>query len=61
MSDEKGEDELLACQLESKEKEDGMVTIAVTIDEELFRRINASGRFGEDMTTQPTSKLALNK
>ena len=38
---------MLACQLKSEEKEDGMVTIAVTIDEELLRRVDASVHMGE--------------
>ena len=33
---------MLACQLESEEKEEKMVTIAVTIDQELLNRIEAS-------------------
>ena len=59
LSDDKEGGEMVACQLESEEKEDGLVTIAVTIDMELLRRIDASGGFGEDMTTQPKSKLAI--
>ena len=57
LSDEKEEGEMVACQLESEEKkkENKMVTVAVTIDEELLRMVEASVRFGEDMTTQPTS------
>ena len=36
---------MLACQLESEEKEEETktATIAVTIDEELLRRVEASG------------------
>ena len=38
---------MLASQLESEEKEDGKVAIAVTIDEELLRRVDASLHLGE--------------
>ena len=41
---------MVACQLESEEneEEDKMVTIAVTIDEELLRRLEASLHLGEE-------------
>ena len=44
LSDEKGEGEMVACQLESEENEEEnkMVTVAVTIEEELLRRLEAS-------------------
>ena len=44
MSDENEEDEMLAHQLESpeREEENEMVTIVVTIDEELLRKVAAS-------------------
>ena len=46
LSDEKEGGEMVGCQLESEEKKDGMVTVAVTIDMELLRRIDVSGGFG---------------
>ena len=47
LSDENEEEgEMLACQLESEEK---MVTIAVTIEEELLNRIEASLHLEEEL------------
>ena len=45
-SDEKEEGDMLACQLESDEKmeeETKTVTIEVTIEKELLRRVDSSG------------------
>ena len=41
---------MVACQLESEEKkeENKMVTLAVTIDEELLRMLGISVHLGED-------------
>ena len=57
LSDEKKEEgEMLACQLESEEeKEKKMVTVAVTIDEELLRRVEASLQLGRRGFTPPKS------
>ena len=50
LSDENEEEgEMLACQIESKEKEKKMVTIAVTIEEELLNRIEASLHLEEEL------------
>ena len=51
LSDEEEEGKIAACQLESEENEEEnkMVTIAVTIDEELLRRLDeASLHLGEE-------------
>ena len=50
LSDEKEESEMVACQLESEEneEEDKMVTIAVTIEEQLLRRLEASLHLEEE-------------
>ena len=44
------EGEMVTCQLESEENEveDKMVTVAVTIDEQLLRRLEASLHSGEE-------------
>ena len=42
MSAENGEGDMLPYQLKSGEKEEGMVTLVVTIDEELLRRFDTS-------------------
>ena len=49
LSDEKEESEMVACQQESpeKEEENEMVTIVVTIDEELLRKVDAPDQLGE--------------
>ena len=60
LSDENEEEgKMVACQLESEEKEKKMVTIAVTIDEELLNRIDASLRFEEGLriTQRETGEL----
>ena len=41
----------------NNEKEDGMVTLVVTIEEELLRRIEASGY--PDFSTDPTTKAEV--
>ena len=46
--EKKGEGEMLGCQLESEEKEKKMGTVAVTIDEELLSRIEASLHLEEE-------------
>ena len=45
---------MVACQLESEEKEedDGMVTLDVTIDEQLLRLIDSSEAGFHSVTTQ---------
>ena len=50
LSDEKEEGEMVACQLDSEEneEEDKMVTIAVTIEEQLLRRLGTSLHLGEE-------------
>ena len=50
---------MLACQLESEEKEKKMVTIAVTIDEELLNRIEANLQLEEGLriTQRETGEL----
>ena len=50
MSDEKEKGEIVAWQQESEEneEEDKMVTIAVTIEEELLRRLDAYLHLGEE-------------
>ena len=56
MSDEtEKEGEMLACQLECEEKEKKMVTVAVTIEEELLRRVEASLQLGRRGITPPKS------
>ena len=47
MSAESGEGDMLPYQLKSGEKEEGMVTLVVTIDEELLRRFDTSLHLGE--------------
>ena len=42
-----GEGDMLPYQLKSGEKEEGMVTLVVTIDEELLRRFDTSLHLGE--------------
>ena len=42
MSAENGEGDMLPYQLKSGEKAEGMVTLVVTIDEELLRRFDTS-------------------
>ena len=50
LSDENEEEgEMLACQLESEEKEKKMVKIAVTIEEELLSRIDANLHSEEEL------------
>ena len=50
LSDEKEEVEMVASQLESEENEEEnkMVTVAVTIDEQLLKRLEASLHLGEE-------------
>ena len=55
---------MLACQLESEEKEKKMVTIAVTIEEELLNRIDANLQLEEELhfiTQRETGKLKILK
>ena len=47
ISAENGEGDMLPYQLKSEEKEEGMVTLVVTIDEELLRRFDTSLHLGE--------------
>ena len=65
MSDENEEEgEMLACQLESEKKEKKMVTMAVTIDQELLSRIDASLQLEEELhfiTKRETSELKILK
>ena len=50
LSDEIEESEMVACQLESEENEEEnkMVTLAVTIDEQLLRRLETSLHLEEE-------------
>ena len=50
---------MLACQLESEEKEKKMVTIAVTIEEELLSRIETNLQLEEGLriTQRETGEL----
>ena len=61
LSDEiEEEGEMLACQLESEEKEKKMVTIAVTIEEELLNRIETNLQLEEELhfiTQRETGEL----
>ena len=54
MSAENGEGDMLPYQLKSGEKEEGMVTLVVTIDEELLRRFDTSLHLGERRERQAT-------